>query len=104
MALIRVKYELALTKCPFYITQTILAIAHRAFFSSFPVYTYAFFYIVVEKGMEDISQLYQWLDEESKLEIHYPDYGHDFPTKVRGKSYEFLDRELDHTPRSHFIE
>ncbi len=104
MPLFRDKYELDLTKFPFDFDQAIFAIAPRAFFSSSPLHDDDFYYIGVEKGMEDISQLYQWLDEESKLEIHYPDSGHDFPTKVRGKSYEFLDRELDHTPRSHFIE
>lgn len=98
------KYHLNLEDFPFDFDQAIFAIAPRAFFSNSPLHDNDFYVKGVEKGMINIKRLYNWLGVSSKLEVHYPDADHDFPTDVRTQAYSFLDRQLSHSPLPHFIE
>ena len=41
---------------------------------------------------------YAALGVEDKLQVRYPDAGHDFPADVRLEAYQFIDKILDHTP------
>lgn len=98
MPLLRDKYNLEAEKIPFDFDEVIAALAPRAFFSNSPVNDANFNVEGVKKGIEAISGVYHFLGAENKLQVRYPDCGHDFPPEIRLQAYQFIDKILKHKP------
>jgi pimeloyl-ACP methyl ester carboxylesterase len=96
MPLLRDKYNLKTEKIPFDFDEVIAALAPRAFFSNSPVHDVNFNVKGVQKGIEAITMVYHFLGAEDKLQVHYPNCGHDFPPEVRFQAYEFIEKTLKH--------
>ena len=98
MPLIRTKYKLDAKLIPFNFNDVIAAIAPRAFFSSSPLKDSNFDVKGVMEGIALAKKTYVNLGVEDRLQVRYPDSGHDFPVENRKEAYAFLDRILGHTP------
>ncbi|MRG46031.1 alpha/beta fold hydrolase [Chitinophaga sp. SYP-B3965] len=92
MPLIRDKYELK--EIPFDFDELIAYLAPRPFFNNSPLKDANFDVKGVEKGMVYITKAYKDLKASDKLQVRYPDAGHDFPPKERQEAYEFIDKVL----------
>ncbi|WP_047983334.1 alpha/beta hydrolase family protein [Ornithinibacillus californiensis] len=46
------------------------------------------------KAVEDLHQLYKWLDNQGKFVSYIGNFGHDFPKEMRYLAYDFLDQWL----------
>lgn len=101
MPLLREKYELDGDKFPFDFDGVISAIAPRAFFSNSPLKDSNFDVEGVREGIALAGKVYRLFNAEHNLRVHYPDAGHDFPTEVRLKAYQFIDSALVHAPSKH---
>jgi hypothetical protein len=99
MPLLRDKYKLDPEKIPFDFDEVISAIAPRAFFSVSPLKDNNFDVKGVREGIAAIARVYRALGVEEKLQVRYPDAGHDFPVESRIEAYRFIDHILEHTPR-----
>jgi acetyl esterase/lipase len=98
MPLIRTKYNLDAKLIPFNFDDVISAIAPRAFFSVSPLRDANFDVNGVKAGISLAEKVYMNLKVADKLQVRYPDSGHDFPVENRKEVYSFLDRTLGHTP------
>ncbi len=94
MPLLRDKYQLDATKFPFNFDEIIAALAPRAFFSNSPVNDSNFDLEGIKQGIASVSTVYRFLNVEDKLQVRYPDSGHDFPEEVRMEAYRFIDKIL----------
>ena len=103
MPLLRDKYNLVAEKIPFDFDEVIAALAPRAFFSNSPVNDSNFNVEGVRKGIAAVSEVYRFLGAEGKLQVRYPDSGHDFPPEVRLQAYQFIDKILKHIPNDQEI-
>lgn len=103
MPLLRDKYHLDGNLFPFDLHEAVAAIAPRAFFSNSPLEDY-FSAEGVKVGMQSIKEVYKLYGVSEKARAVYPEGGHDFPTAQRKAAYLFLDSELGHSPKDHFIE
>jgi len=52
----------------------------------------------VREGIAAAARVYRALGVENKLQVRYPDTGHDFPIESRIDAYRFIDKILEHTP------
>ena len=98
MPLLRDKYKLDGKKIPFDFDEVISAIAPRAFFSVSPLKDNNFEVKGVREGIAEAARVYSALGVEDKLQVRYPDAGHDFPVESRKEAYRFIDKILEHTP------
>ncbi len=98
MPLLRDKYKLDGMKFPFDFNEVIAAIAPRAFFSNSPLNDSNFDVNGVRKGISEASEVYRFLKAEDKLQVRYPEAGHDFPPEVRLEAYRFIDKVLEFIP------
>ncbi|MEW4488367.1 PVC-type heme-binding CxxCH protein [Thalassoglobus sp. JC818] len=98
MPLIQTKYHGDSSLVPFDLQESIAAIAPRAFFSSSPLADDNFAVEGVKASVPLILGVYSMFDATDQVVIRYPECDHDFPTETRQEAYEFLDRELSHTP------
>ena len=98
MPLLRDKYNLDADLIPFDFDEVIAALAPRAFFSNSPINDANFDVLGVKKGISSVSAVYELLKAGEKLQIRYPDSGHDFPPETRLEAYQFIDKVLDHNP------
>ena len=103
MPLLRTKYNLDPEKIPFDFDEIIAALAPRAFFSNSPINDSNFDVEGVRKGIANASEVYGFLKATDKLQVRYPDSGHDFPPEVRLQAYRFIDKTLEHTPNAQEI-
>jgi esterase/lipase len=94
MPLLRAKYNLEPEKTPFDFDEVIAAIAPRALFSNSPLNDSNFDVNGVKKGIANAAAVYNFLGAGDKLQVRFPESGHDFPTAVRFESYGFLDGVL----------
>lgn len=92
MPLLREKYQLDSKKFPFDFDEMIAAIAPRVFFSNSPVHDENFNLKGVKTGIENASVVYRLLGVPANLQVYYPEAEHDFPTEVRIKAYEMIDK------------
>jgi len=99
MPQLRNKYRLDAEKIPFDFDDVISAIAPRAFFSVSPLKDNNFDVKGVREGIAAAAGVYRTLGVEDKLQVRYPDVGHDFPQESRIEAYRFIDQILEHTPR-----
>ena len=95
------KYNLDGDKIPFDFDELIAVLAPRAFFSNSPLNDSNFDVRGVKKGIYTASEVYRFLQAEDKLQVRYPESGHDFPLEVRLQAYRFIDKILEHNP-DHF--
>lgn len=98
MPLFRTKYHLDPDKIPFDFDEVIAAIAPRAFFSNSPLYDANFNVSGVREGIAHASKVYQFLGAAHKLRVYFPPSQHDFPPKIRGMAYQFIDSLFDYSP------
>lgn len=103
MPFMKSKFNLDDQRIPFNFDKAIAAIAPRAFFSVSPVRDSNFDYKGVEAGIALVSPVYRSLGASDKLQVRYPDAGHDFPVESRKEAYEFIDKILFHKPLSTLI-
>jgi len=98
MPRLRDVYGLDPDRVPFDFYEVVAALAPRAFFSNSPLRDDNFDVAGVRKGVARASQVFALLGAGDRLEVRYPDCGHDFPPEIRREAYQFVDRVLDHTP------
>lgn len=98
MPLIGSKYNLDEKQIPFNFNDIITAIAPRAFFSVSPLNDSNFDVNGVREGIKLVEKVYRNLAVTERLQVRYPDAGHDFPVENRLEVYSFLDRTLGHIP------
>jgi putative membrane-bound dehydrogenase-like protein len=95
---IRDTYDLDPNKVPFDLTEMIAALAPRAFFSNSPLHDGNFEVEGVRKAIAAVKPIYELLGASDRLQVRYPDAGHEFPPAVRHEAYKFMDLVLEHTP------
>ena len=100
MPLIRDKFNLDAKKIPFDFDEIIAVLAPRAFFSNSPISDSNFDVNGVRKGIDHAKPVYRFLNAETKLQVRYPQAGHDFPPAERLEAYQFVDKVLEHTPNN----
>jgi len=100
MPLIRDKYKLDAARVPFNFDGAIATLAPRPFFSSSPIGDANFDAKGVNEGIAGVSRIYQLFKAEGRLQVRYPDTGHDFPPETRLEAYKFIDAALHHTSAS----
>jgi pimeloyl-ACP methyl ester carboxylesterase len=96
MPLIRDKFDLDESKIPFDFPEVIASLAPRAFFTNSPNNDSNFDVQGVHKGMTAITAAYHKEGALDRLQAHFPDANHDFPTETRLAAYEFIDKVLRH--------
>ncbi len=94
MPRLREVYGLDPDRVPFDFYEVVAALAPRAFFSASPLRDDNFDVSGVRKAIEEARKVYELLGAGDRLEVAYPDCGHDFPPEIREQAYRFLDRAL----------
>ena len=95
---IRDRYKLDPDKVPFDMYEIVAAIAPRGFFSVSPLHDSNFEVTGVRKAIAEAKPIYDLLGAGEKLQVRYPDAGHEFTPKERHEAYKFIDQILEHTP------
>lgn len=94
MPLLRTKFKLQENLFPFDFDEVIATIAPRTFFSNSPINDSNFDVNGVKVGIEAASKVYQFLGAPSRLQVMYPNAGHDFPIEARQEAYRIIDQVL----------
>ena len=92
---IRDQFGLDPDKIPFDFYELVAALAPAAFFSNSPLRDANFDWRGIEKAAPKARRIYELYGAADKMRITYPDDEHDFPTREREESYEFLKRWLE---------
>ncbi|HEV3136456.1 MAG TPA: PVC-type heme-binding CxxCH protein, partial [Pirellulales bacterium] len=95
---IRDVYKLDPDKVPFDMYEIVAALAPRAFFSNSPLDDSNFEVGGVRKVIAEAKGIFELLGAGDRLQVRYPDAGHEFPPPVRHEAYKFIDRVLEHAP------
>ena len=98
MPRLRDVYKLDPDRVPFDFYEVVAAIAPRAFFSNSPLRDGNFDARGVRKAERESKKVYQLFDAADRMQVRYPEAGHDFPLAIRRESYRFIDQVLKHTP------
>jgi hypothetical protein len=98
MPLIREKYNLDPEKVPFDFDEAVAALAPRPFFSNSPLRDSNFDVEGIKKAVVSITKVYDLFNARDKLQVFYPDAGHEFPSEIVLKAYQFIDKFLEHIP------
>jgi hypothetical protein len=101
MPLLRDKYKLDVTQVPFDFDEAIATLAPRPFFTNSPLNDANFSVKGVKKGINNIAEVYKFLNVPTNLQVRYPEATHDFPPKERLEAYQFIDKVLKHKPTEH---
>ncbi len=96
---IRDQYELDPDKVPFDMYEIVAGLAPRAFLSISPLHDSNFDVTGVRLVMDEARRVYELLGAADRLQVRYPDCEHDFPLVERQAAYQFLDKQLNHSPR-----
>ena len=94
MPRIRDVYQLDPDRVPFDFDQIVASFAPRAFLSISPLADDNFSVAGVKLALPKAEQVYRLFSAADRLQVRYPDCGHDFPPAERQAAYAFLDREL----------
>jgi putative membrane-bound dehydrogenase-like protein len=97
---IRDVYKLDPDRVPFDLCEMVAALAPRAFFSNSPMHDGNFEVEGVRKAIAEVKPIYDLLGAGERLQVRYPDAGHEFPPSVRHEAYQFMDLVLNHVPRA----
>jgi len=95
MPLISSLYHNSPKELPFDFSDILSAIAPRGVFVNAPLHDSNFDVKGVKECLAKVKNKFP----DHQLGIEHPDCSHDFPTAVRERAYEFLDRELGFTPK-----
>ncbi len=98
MPRLRDVYGLDPDRVPFDFYEVVAALAPRTFFSNSPLGDGNFDVAGVRKAVLKAREVFALLGAADRLQVRYPDCGHDFPPEVRREAYELIDRVLEHTP------
>lgn len=98
MPRLRDRYDLDPDKVPFDFYELVAALAPRTFVSASPVHDSNFDVAGVRKAVPAAGFVYSLLGVPDELILLTPDCEHDFPTEIRAKTYQEIDRVLQHTP------
>lgn len=79
---------------PFDFAEVVAVIAPRAVFIVAPLHDDNFDVAGVKEVIEQARPVFRLLGSEDKLQVVYPDAGHDFPDRERKAAYEFIDTQL----------
>lgn len=96
MPRLRTVYELNPDRVPFDFYELVAALAPRGFFSNSPTGDGNFDVAGVKKAEVKAREVFTLLGAADRLQVRYPDSGHDFPPDVRREAYAFIDRVLEH--------
>ena len=94
MPAIRERYGCDPQRMPFDFHEVLAAMAPRPVFVNAPQHDANFAVQGVEKAVTSASQVYGFLQAQSRLRVEYPDAAHDFPESIRIAVYEWLDTQL----------
>lgn len=94
MPRLRDVYKLDPDRVPFDFYEVVAALAPRAFFSNSPLKDDNFEVAGVKKAIAAARPVYELFDAGERLQVRYPDSGHDFPPEVREDAYRFVDETL----------
>ncbi len=94
MPRLRDEYGLDPNRVPFDFCEVVASFAPRGFFSNSPVADGNFAVEGVKKGIAAALPIYKLYGHPERLQVRYPDCGHDFPPEVREEAYQFLDKLL----------
>ena len=98
MPRLRDVYDLNPDRVPFDFYEAVAALAPRAFFSNSPLKDGNFAVEGVKRAIPKARAVFALYGAGDRLQVRYPDCGHDFPPDVRREAYKFIDRQLRHTP------
>lgn len=98
MPRLRDVYQLNPDRVPFDFYELVAALAPRGFFSNSPTGDGNFAVAGVKKAEVKAREVFALLGAADRLQVRYPDSGHDFPPAVRREAYAFVDRILNHEP------
>ncbi len=82
------------TRVPWDFPELLAALAPRAFFSNSPIGDTNFAVEGVRHSVQEASKIYALLGVPERLQVRYPDCGHDFPPEIREEAYRFIEAEL----------
>lgn len=88
------KYNMDPDIFPFDKDELLAAIAPRPLFVNAPFFDNNFNVEGVRLVIANVSRVYHFLNADDLIEVHYPFTEHNFPTLVRYKAYDFLDKYL----------
>ncbi len=94
------EYNRDAARMPFDFTEILGALAPRAVFINAPLGDSNFEVSGVRDCVQAARPVYRLLEADDKLEVVYPNAGHDFPAATRLQAYAFIDRHL--RPRFEF--
>jgi len=94
MPRLRDVYGLDPDRVPFDFYEVVASFAPRAFFSNSPVADSNFAVEGVKKGIAAAAPIYKLYGDSERLQVRYPECGHDFPPDVREEAYRFIDSVL----------
>jgi pimeloyl-ACP methyl ester carboxylesterase len=83
-----------LAEIPFDFHELIGALAPRPFFANAPVNDSNYKWRSVDRVLAAAAQIYQLYDVPTLIRAEHPDSQHDFPTRERHLSYEWIERAL----------
>jgi pimeloyl-ACP methyl ester carboxylesterase len=88
------EYDGKLEAIPFDFHELIGALAPRAFLAIAPLHDANFKAQSVDRIIAAARPVYQLHGERDRLAVEHPDCAHDFPTEMRQKAYQWLERYL----------
>ena len=94
MPRLRDVYALDPDRVPFDFYEIVASFAPRGFFSNSPIGDSNFAVAGVKKGIAAAAPIYKLYGQAERLQVRYPDSGHDFPPEVRQEAYRFVDEIL----------
>jgi hypothetical protein len=94
MPRIRDVYQNNPDKMPFDFPEVLAAIAPRGIYVNAPLHDSNFEVSGVKKCIAAAEPVFELLGAKNNLVVEYPDCGHDFPDDVRGRVYQWLEKQL----------
>lgn len=98
MPRIAVRYGKSPEQMPFDFPEVLAAIAPRAVFINAPMRDDNFAVVGVRESVAAAAPIFGLLEAPERLQVVYPDAGHDFPDDVREQAYQFLAKSLSAAP------
>jgi acetyl esterase/lipase len=81
-------------RVPWDFPELLAALAPRGFFSNSPIGDTNFAVEGVRLSVQEASKIYALFGVPERLQVRYPDCGHDFPPEIREEAYRFIEAEL----------
>lgn len=81
-------------RVPWDYPELIAALAPRGFYSNSPLHDTNFPVEGVRRTVPEAAKIFSLLGVPDRLQVRYPDCGHDFPPEVREEAYRFIEASL----------